>query len=76
MNIKEQYRKEQPNHILYIRILRKMTPEQKLKKAFELSEMSKTLFIQGLHERFPDLNQEEFKKLLLERLSKCHNRNY
>ncbi|MCD6578789.1 hypothetical protein J7L48_04890 [bacterium] len=68
--------KKRPNHKIYIRILRKMTPEQRLLKAFELSEFTMELFIQGLHKRFPDLTSEEFHKLLLERLDKCHNRNY
>ena len=68
--------KERPNHRLYIEILRRMTPEQRLRKAFELSEFAKQLFIHGLRKRFPDLPEAEFKKLLLERLEKCHNRNY
>jgi len=68
--------KKQPNHKKYIQILRKMTPEERLMKAFELSELSKQLFIHGLRKRFPDLDEKEFKKLLLERLEKCHNRNY
>jgi len=53
-----------------------MSPEKRLLKAFELSEFSKQLFIHGLHKRFPNLSDEEFQKLLLERLDKCHNRNY
>jgi len=53
-----------------------MSPEKKLLKAFELSEFTRQLFIRGLHKRFPNLNDEEFKKILLERLDKCHNRNY
>ena len=53
-----------------------MTPEQRLLKAFELSDFSKKLFIEGLHKRFPDLKGKEFKKLLLRRLDKCHNWNY
>jgi hypothetical protein len=53
-----------------------MTPEQRLAKAFELSEFSRQLFIHGLRRRFPDLPEAEFKELLLRRLDKCHNRNY
>jgi hypothetical protein len=68
--------KERPNHKIYIQTLRRMTPEQKLLKAFELSEMARNLFETGLRRRFPDLSEEEFHKLLLERLEKCHNRNY
>lgn len=68
--------KQHPNHKIYIQTLRCMSPEQRLLKAFELSEWTKQLFIHGLHKRFPNLSDNEFKKLLLERLEKCHNRNY
>ena len=53
-----------------------MTPEQRLLKAFELSEFSRQLFIHGLRRRFPDLDEAAFRRLVLERLAKCHNRNY
>ena len=66
--------KSSPNHALYIRILRQMTPEQRLGKAFELTEMSRALFIKGLRGRFPNLAKEEFHALMLRRLEKCHNR--
>ncbi len=68
--------KPRPNHKIYLQILRRMTPEQRLAKAFELSEFSKQLFIHGLRKVHPDLSQEEFRKLLLRRLEKCHNSNY
>ncbi|HBO84980.1 MAG: hypothetical protein A2073_03545 [Deltaproteobacteria bacterium GWC2_42_11] len=68
--------KPQPNHKLYIQTLRQMSPEKRLLKAFELSEFSKQLFIYGLRKRFPNLSEDEFRKLLMERLDKCHNRNY
>lgn len=68
--------KSRLNHRRYIQILRKMSPEQRLLKTFELSAFTRQLFISGLQKRFPDLSPETFKKLLLERLDKCHNRNY
>lgn len=68
--------KPQPNHKIYIQTLRQMSPEKRLLKAFELSEFSRQLFIHGLRKRFPNFSEEEFRKLLLERLDKCHNRNY
>lgn len=49
---------------------------EELAKAFELSDMSRTLFLQGLRERFPDVSEEDFDKLYLERRARCHNRNY
>jgi hypothetical protein len=68
--------KPRPNHKIYIQALRKMTPEQRLMKAFELSDFSKQLFIHGLRRRFPDMSEPEFHQLLLKRLDKCYNSNY
>ncbi len=68
--------KERPNHAVYIETLRRMTPEQRLAKAFELSDFSKRLFVHGLRKRHPDLSPEEFAALLRARLDRCHNRNY
>ena len=68
--------KPRPNHRLYLEALRRMTPAQRLAKAFELSDFSKQLFVHGLRTRFPDLSPDEFRRLLLSRLAKCHNRNY
>ena len=68
--------KENPNHDQFIRIVRAMTEEQRLKKAFELSDLTRELFKQSLRERFPDLNDVDFKKLYFERLELCHNRNW
>jgi hypothetical protein len=53
-----------------------MTSEDRLLKSFELSDFSKELFLHGLRRRFPDLSDEAIEKLYLERLDKCHNRNY
>lgn len=64
------------NREVYINILRKMTPQERLKKAFELSEFTKELFICGLKKRYPDLSDEQFHKIFMERMKKCHNRNY
>lgn len=68
--------KKNPNHKIYIQVLRRMSPEQRLIKAFELSEFANQLFIHGLHKRFPNISDGEFTKILLERLDRCHNRNY
>ncbi len=45
--------KPRPNHRLYIETLCRMSPSAKLLKAFELSEFSKRLFLDGLRTRFP-----------------------
>ena len=68
--------KPRPNHCLYIQILRRMTPEARLKKAFELSEFTRELFFHGLKKWFPNLPDEDIRNIYMERLKKCHNRNY
>ena len=67
--------KPRPNHRIDIQIPRSMTPEQRLLKAFELSEFSKSLFVEGLRQWFPDATEEEFRQILFDRLEQCHNRN-
>jgi hypothetical protein len=57
-----------PNHRLYLLALRKMTPDQRLAKAFELSAIAKKLFIEGLREQFPSTTEEEFRRILRARL--------
>jgi hypothetical protein len=68
--------KPRPNHRKYLEIMSRMTVEEKLAKVFELNAMVHELFVQGLRERFPDLSEDEFHKILLERLAKCHNQNW
>lgn len=68
--------KPQPNHQLYLQTLRRMTEEERLLKAFELSEFSRQLFKDGLRQRFPEKTESELHTLFLQRLEKCHNRNY
>jgi hypothetical protein len=68
--------KPRPNHRRYIQVLRAMSPSARLAKAFELSEQSKQLFLSGLRQRFPELSDAELRRLALQRLQKCHNRNY
>ena len=65
-----------PNHNQYLATLNKMTAEQRLQKALELSVITKELFIAGLNKRFPDKTKTEIKEIYLQRLAKCYNRNY
>jgi hypothetical protein len=60
----------------YLAILRQMTPAQRLAKAMELSELGKSLFLHGLRKRFPDADDRQLHAIYLERISRCHNRNY
>jgi hypothetical protein len=66
--------KGRPNHGVYLAALRRLTPEARLLKAFELTEMSRALFRDGLRQRFPEAADAEIERIYLERLQKCHNR--
>ncbi|WP_437226363.1 hypothetical protein SH661x_004545 [Planctomicrobium sp. SH661] len=68
--------KSRPNHQEYLRVLEAMGPEARAAKSFELSDLTKRVFREGLRDRFPDLPEVEFHQLFLDRLAKCHNRNY
>ncbi|HEY2725700.1 MAG TPA: hypothetical protein VGI61_00890 [Parafilimonas sp.] len=68
--------KPRPNHTIYLQALKNMTPAQRLQKAFELSAFTKALFFQGLRKRFNNKTESEIKAIYLERIEKCHNRNY
>ncbi len=68
--------KKKPNHKKYMDILKKMSSEQKLLKMFELSDYSNKLLWYGLKNKYPDLTDDKIKKIYLERLIRCHNRNY
>ncbi len=68
--------KPQPNQALYLQVLRRMTPEQRLQKAIELSALAQRAFRDGLRRRFPALSNVEFHQLFLKHLKACHNRDY
>ncbi len=68
--------KLRPNHDIYIQALSRMSPEVRLMKAFELTEFSRLLSRQGLRRRFPELTESELNSIYVERLIRCHNRNY
>jgi hypothetical protein len=68
--------KPQPNRQRYLEVLRSMTLEQWLLKAFELSKFSKALFIEGSRQQFPNATDDEFRRILFDRLEKCHNKNH
>lgn len=71
MNLKPQH-----NHSIRLRALAQMTPEQRLHQAFELSDFTRRLFKQGLRRARPDLPDAELHQLFLDRIARCHNRNY
>jgi hypothetical protein len=68
--------KPKPNRRLYIETLRRMTPAQRLRKAIDLSELGKRLFLHGLRRRYPEADERQIHEIYLKRIAKCHNRNY
>jgi len=68
--------KQQLNHRLYLEALDRMGPEKRLQKAFELSEMTRKLLMQGIRTRFPDASPEQLRDVLLTILDRCRNNNY
>lgn len=65
-----------PGRDFYIKVLRRMSPEAKLRKTFELYEFARECFMHGLRERFPHATDEEIREIYLERIGECYNRNY
>jgi hypothetical protein len=68
--------KPRHNRRRHLQILRSLSPDDKLRQAFELSDLVRQLFYEGLRRRYPDHPPERLHQLYLERLAKCHNRNY
>jgi len=66
--------KPRPNHRLYLEALRRLTPEQRLLKAFELTELSRELFRAGLRQRYPEADEAELQRIYLERMAECRSR--
>lgn len=66
--------KKRPNHRLYVQILRRMSPEERLRKTFELSEFTRVLFRNGLRRRHPDMPESELEALYRRRLERTRNR--
>ncbi len=66
--------KPRPNHKIYIRVLREMGPEKRLKKAFELSEFSRSLLRQGLRSSNPEAGEAQLDQLYLARMAKARGR--
>ena len=67
--------KSMPNRQRYMEALRRMSPEQRLAKAFELSEMSNDAARAGIAQMYPQATDRERHTLLIERLERCRSRN-
>jgi hypothetical protein len=68
--------KPRPNHGIYLETLHRMTPEQRLLKAFELSQLSHELLRAGIRQRYPDAGPDEVQRIYLEQLGRCQNRGF
>ena len=66
--------KPSPNHQLYISVLRSMSGDERLRKALELSALTRELLMAGLRRRYPALAEPELHKLYLRRLRKSWDR--
>jgi hypothetical protein len=66
--------KPRPNHGEYLQALRAMTPDQRLRKAFELTQLGRSLFVEGLRRLHPGMPEDQLRRLYLDRIAKCHNR--
>ena len=53
--------KSRPNRRLYLETLRRMTPEQRLLKAFELTESSREILRAGLRQCLPEAGEPELQ---------------
>ena len=68
--------KTYPNKERYHEILRSMSPQEKIEKVFELSELANAAFKAGLKSRYPHLSEDELHELYIERRKVCHNQSY
>jgi len=66
--------KAKPNHQVYIGVLRAMSAEDRLRKAFELSAFTRELLMTGLRRRYPDTPESELRAIYLGRLRKSWDR--
>lgn len=67
--------KPQLNRRVYIEALRRMTPEQRLAKTFELSDMTHEALRVAVAARHPEATEAELQACYLERLERCRRRN-
>jgi hypothetical protein len=67
--------KPRPNHERYLAILRSMTPAQRLRTACELSDVTMSLFWEGMRHRNPGLSADEVRRRGLEQLATWRKSN-
>jgi len=57
--------KQRQNHREYLKVLQTMTPAQRARIAFELSERNKRLSKHALRKRLPDMPDDELHQLFI-----------
>ncbi|MBI5230617.1 MAG: hypothetical protein HY876_00420 [Coriobacteriales bacterium] len=67
--------KPRVNREVYIETLRRMTTEERLAKAFELSDMTHDALRAGLRQRYPEATDSELEERFRERLERCRSRS-
>jgi len=68
--------KTYPNKQRYHEILRGMSPQEKLQKSFELTDLVKAAQKAGIRKRYPQLCDHEIDRLMMERQKSWHNQTY
>ena len=53
-----------------------MSPQEKLEKSFELTELANAANLAGLRQRYAHLSDDELGQLYRERRIACHNQMY
>ena len=66
-NISEYKKKCPQTELVYIKVLREMTGEKRLKTAFELYELALNLCKQSILEQNPNISDTDLKKMLFKR---------
>lgn len=66
--------KSEQNRPLYIQILRRMTPEQRLRKALELTRDVREISRAGIRSRNPQLTPAEVDRLAVRQLLQWHSK--
>ena len=68
--------KPNPNREVFLKIMRSMTPEQKLIQMFNLNELTQNLKLTGLRMQHPELNDQQINELYIKLRTRCYNKNY
>ncbi|MBM4398480.1 MAG: hypothetical protein FJ087_22665 [Deltaproteobacteria bacterium] len=66
--------KEDPDRALTLRILRGMSPERKLLKAFELERLARDLRAAGIRDLDPTLSEADARARVVQELLRWHSR--